>query len=975
MTSVRQPPGSAALYVLLVMFPVTAAAQQLSVTDGTTQIAAGSFITTANKRPGLLASGRGSRIEAGRVDVTTGGAEAYAATARNSGTIDLFAAQLRTEGFKAHAVSVVGDGFVQAADSIIATRSATGDAVGVYVRGTDAGQGQAQLRDVRVDSRGDGLLAEGSSARIEANHVDISSASAVAGQTVIAAHARKGGTIALSDSRLSNDADAPAVRAGSDGVVEARQSDIVAARAGGSGVEATSGGVARLFDVAIDAGKNGISAVGEGSSVYAENTRVGSREGIGIAVEQAAAVELAQGTRVDAAREGIRVQGPGSHVAAAGTRIVSGATAANVFDNATLTVRNGVIEAQEHAVNAASGARVRLQDTVVQAGGDGIAFVDDTRQATRGGLAIVSVDGGGIVSSHGPAVSLQGSDHAEIRGQLLLRDGATLVGADRRLVEVTAGARPAVLEVFADNVVLDGDLRADRGAVLDLSLRNGARLHGALSGGGSVIVDAGSHWAMSRSSDAASLRNAGSIAFADPAQGGFKTLTVHGDYTGADGVLALNTVLAGDDAQTDRLVVEGDTQGRTALVVRNAGGAGAQTVDGIQVVQVGGQSQGVFALKGRAVAGAYEYRLYRGGIADPQDGGWYLRSQADTPVVVPPTPVPVPTVGVTPVPVLPIVPAPRPLYRPESGAYLANQAAGLAMFQHQMHDRMGEPDFTARADGRAPAGWARAQRRQIDGKAGGGQLDLGTNASLLQAGGELAMWTAGEQRIHLGAMGGFGRADSQVGSRQSGYRANGEVEGYGVGLYGSWFASADRQAGPYADAWLQYGDYNNRVRGEGLAEERYDAQSWAASLEGGWTFALPAGDRTRLYIEPQAQLVYTDYRADEHVEANGSRVDAAWSDAVTTRVGVRVFGHTAATGHNLVQPFLILNWWHDDGDGAVSMDGVRVLSALPRDRYEAKLGAQAQLGGSWTSWANAVWATGGGDYRDIGGQLGLNYRW
>ena len=975
MSSFPQHSLSVALRVLLATLPAaTAGAQQLSVTDGTTQIASGTYATTAQKSPALRASGRGSQILANHVGLATTGAEAYAAKAENDGTIELFDADLRTQGVKAHGVAVVGEGFVQATDSVITTVSGSGDAVGVYVRGTDAGQGRALLRDVHIDSRGDGLLAEGAFSRIEADHVSLSSAAAVAGQTVLAVHAREGGTIVVGNSDLVNGADAPTVRAGgSTSVVELRQSNLVAGRANGSGVEATSGGIVRLADVNIDAGKNGISAVGEGSSVRAEHTGVTSREGVGVAVEQAAVVELGQGSQIDAAREGIRVQGEGSRVDVVGTRIVSADAGLNAFDSGGVTLRDSALETQGHGANVASGARLRLQDTHIQANSDGLAFVDDTRQATREGLAVVSVGGGSIVSQNGAAVSLQGSDRAEIRGQLLLRDGATLAGADRRLVDVKAGARPAVLEVFADNVTLDGDLRADPGAVLDLSLRNGARLNGAITGGGSVIVDAGTHWAMARDSDAASLRNAGTIDFAAPAQGGFKALTVRGDYTGADGVLALNTVLAGDDAQTDRLVVEGDTRGRTALVVRNAGGAGAQTANGIQVVQVDGQSQGAFALQGRALAGAYEYRLYQGGVADPLDGDWYLRSQATTPAnpVVQPTSA---AAGAA-IPAVPVVPAPGPVYRPEVGAYLANQAAGLSMFQHQMHDRSGEPDFAASREDRAPAAWVRVQRRQIDGKAGGDQLDLGTNTSLLQAGGELAAWSAGEQRFHLGAMGGFGRADSAIGSRQSGYRAHGEVEGYGVGVYGSWFASADRQAGPYADAWLQYGDYDNRVRGEGLAEERYDAETWAASLEGGWTFAVPAGDKTRLYVEPQAQLVYTDYRADDHVEANGSRVESSRSDAVTTRLGVRVFGHTAASGTNLVQPFVILNWWHDDGDGAASFDGVRVASALPRDRYEAKLGVQAQLGGGWTSWANAAWATGGDDYREVGGQLGVNYRW
>ena len=39
---------------------------------------------------------------------------------------------------------------------------------------------------------------------------------------------------------------------------------------------------------------------------------------------------------------------------------------------------------------------------------------------------------------------------------------------------------------------------------------------------------------------------------------------------------------------------------------------------------------------------------------------------------------------------------PTPVYRPEVGAYLGNQLAALGMFQHTLHDRLGEVDFTER---------------------------------------------------------------------------------------------------------------------------------------------------------------------------------------------------------------------------------------------------------------------------------------
>ncbi|MGY2997274.1 outer membrane autotransporter protein [Mesorhizobium sp. URHB0026] len=82
------------------------------------------------------------------------------------------------------------------------------------------------------------------------------------------------------------------------------------------------------------------------------------------------------------------------------------------------------------------------------------------------------------------------------------------------------------------------------------------------------------------------------------------------------------------------LVIAGDTSGTGMLQVVNLGGGGAQTVEGIKIVDVGGVSNGSFSLKGNytfegdqaVVGGAYAYRLYQGGTSTPADGGWYLRS-------------------------------------------------------------------------------------------------------------------------------------------------------------------------------------------------------------------------------------------------------------------------------------------------------------------------------------------------------------
>jgi len=124
------------------------------------------------------------------------------------------------------------------------------------------------------------------------------------------------------------------------------------------------------------------------------------------------------------------------------------------------------------------------------------------------------------------------------------------------------------------------------------------------------------------------------------------TFTVIGDYAASgDAQLHLDTVLDGDASPTDKLVIDGSTSGTTTLYVNAVGGAGAQTGDGILVVEVTGVSDGEFVL-GNAplIAGDYEYTLSRG-ASNPNN--WYLiSSPKGKPPIVGASPTsPVPTLG------------------------------------------------------------------------------------------------------------------------------------------------------------------------------------------------------------------------------------------------------------------------------------------------------------------------------------------
>ena len=156
--------------------------------------------------------------------------------------------------------------------------------------------------------------------------------------------------------------------------------------------------------------------------------------------------------------------------------------------------------------------------------------------------------------------------------------------------------------------------------------------------GGNMLVDTAGR--LVGSGNVGNVVNTGVVA---PGYGGaMGTLTALGNYHGNGGRLEIATALGGDASPTSRLVVNGATSGITQVGIINQGGLGAQTVEGIKIVDVAGASNGNFVLDGNyvfqgapaVIAGAYAYRLYKGGASTPADGDWYLRSAlsaSDTP--------------------------------------------------------------------------------------------------------------------------------------------------------------------------------------------------------------------------------------------------------------------------------------------------------------------------------------------------------
>jgi autotransporter family porin len=301
------------------------------------------------------------------------------------------------------------------------------------------------------------------------------------------------------------------------------------------------------------------------------------------------------------------------------------------------------------------------------------------------------------------------------------------------------------------------------------------------------------------------------------------------------------------------------------------------------------------------------------------------------------------------------------------------------MFQHTLHDRLGEVDYTERQRGdddqNHKALWTRMVGSTFDSTTGANQIDSATQTGVLQVGSELGQWTQGDSRTHFGVMAGMGHADTQVRSAVTDYTATGKVNGYSVGAYATWYADASKPTGLYVDTWAQYGWYHDTVQGQSLMGESYRAKNWMASVEAGYAFDIGHSANRAWYVEPEAQVIMGHYNAPTHVESNGTKVTVSQGNNITTRIGARVFTRELDMSQNRVQPFVETNWWHNSKAQAVAFDGDVQTAGIAKSLFEVKAGAQVELGKHLTGWGSAGVQKGQGQQSGGQVQAGIKYTW
>jgi autotransporter family porin len=184
--------------------------------------------------------------------------------------------------------------------------------------------------------------------------------------------------------------------------------------------------------------------------------------------------------------------------------------------------------------------------------------------------------------------------------------------------------------------------------------------------------------------------------------------------------------------------------------------------------------------------------------------------------------------------------------------------------------------------------------------------------------------------------------------------------------------------GLYVDSWAQYGWFNNTVSGQGLKTEEYDSKGVTAAVESGYTFKVAenAAKNVNTFIQPKAQAIWMDVKADDHTEVStGTLVSGTGQGNIQTRLGVKAFMSAAQVSANTpsFQPFVEMNWVYNSKEFGAVMNGITIKQTGTRNIGEMKLGVEGNVNRNINLWGNVSQQVGDKGYSSTAVLLGVKY--
>lgn len=574
-----------------------------------------------------------------------------------------------------------------------------------------------------------------------------------------------------------------------------------------------------------------------------------------------------------------------------------GSDGIQVINGGTFTNTNGLkinVQGAPAASNAAqcgSGAAICLSQDSSSFTSNGAGFINSTGNAIQlkdGANQVLNLSDLSLNTSSS-SLALIATNAVKGASEISLTNSTATAsnGGEGLLLNAENGSE---FSMTADKTNLFGDIKADAGSTVQLNLKNGSYLKGAIDPI-HLNISSNSQWDITGSSELSNFSNAGIANFVPSSTNSPQTLKV-AQYAGG-GSLGLNTYLNAGVGSSDMLEIEtaGTVMGTSTIRILDTKGlAVLPSGNGVMVVSAdpSATADASFKLSGGSVAaGIYEYSLQKN-----TDGNWYLNAQ---------------DVDNGPLPVDPQNNGSRPNYNSTVSSIVA--LASIAQIYNNStlgtwRERVGGMAYSditainAATTFTAPL-WVRAvyEKGQMD----GGQRfqatpssdvyapSLDYHTSFLQIGSDIYR-KPHENGSHqtAGLFMTFGTINADVShftgsnGKRSVYGGSAKIKNYSAGGYWTYIAPT----GSYLDVVGQYTKHSLDGHGAAGSLDGH-GRTWAASIEAGKAYAITD---TNWNLIPQAQLRYSDVRLNRiNAHASNSVVGAYQfgdNDSLEMRLGL-----------------------------------------------------------------------------------------
>jgi len=478
----------------------------------------------------------------------------------------------------------------------------------------------------------------------------------------------------------------------------------------------------------------------------------------------------------------------------------------------------------------------------------------------------------------------------------------------------------------ASRINADGEMDitgsiAARGGVINLDMASGSRWTGqaysdGVNGGALNITMQDTSWNMIADSNLDNLElNNSTVNFATESNQGRLTI---GNLEG-NGSFIMHTDIAGKgngvDNSGDKVIVTGSSAGEHQITVVNQG---SQTTNGSEVLTVVETQDGkaTFSTPSKTELGGYLYNLRKKG------NDWELYASDSN------------------------KPDPDISTGASAGAnflnigYLINRAENQTLLQrmgymrqNQLHGDMWVKGFAGKYNS-----FSGGKLSGFDMKYNGIQFGVDKRVSETLP-------------LYIGPFMGLTTGKPDYGS------GDGSVQSSYLGVYGTYVT----QDGFYIDAIAKYASLrnhfsvldsqSNQVSGTGRSD------GFSLSLETGQRFN-PTPSVKGLYLEPQAEFVYTHQNASNIHETNGLNVSLGSYESMVARAS-GILGYEVIDANNSVNVYLKTGILREfSGDTAYRLNGSREEHSFKGDWWNNGIGVSAQLNNAHTLYVDLDYSVG-----------------